>query len=202
MVTQLRKPVFSSESAGLRAIMDTMTITESGVEKPRKKYDYVAEKKAMAALADKLEAKYADRGLLIVQCFDGISPVQASGYLGMEVFYFRFRGDNASLEVGLPDWDKAKRDRENARTSYAQRIESAKEAFAAGEISAQEAEETYRALSVEPPLRETDPLYPDIVSASARIEGVTGHRYAGMLSPGRLEALFCELMESLSPRSQ
>lgn len=151
----------------------------------------------MAALADKLEAKYADRGLRIVQTFDGISPVQANGYLGMEVFYFRFRSDIASLEVGVPDYEKPKRELANAKISYAQRIEATREAESTGEISAEEAAEAYSALSMIPPLRQIDPLYPDIVSKSARIEGVTGHRYAGLLSHGHLEFIFCELMDNL-----
>jgi len=182
--------------------MNFMTITESGVEKPRMKYDYVAEKKAMAALADKLEAKYADRGLRIVQCFDGISPVQANGYLGREVFYFRFRGDIASLEVGLPDWDKTKRDGTQGKMSSLQKIEATQAALIAGAISVHEAQKNYENLMIELPPREVDPLYSDIVSKSARIEGVTGNHYAGLLSHNRLESIFCELIENLVPHSQ
>jgi hypothetical protein len=174
-----------------------MTTTSSST--PRKKYDYAAEKKAMAELSDRLEEKYADAGLRIVQCFDGISPVQASGYLGSEVFYFRFRGDIASLQVGRPDYEKPKREKRDQELSYVQRLESAKVALDAGEISQDEYEETKWALSIDPPPREVDPLYPDIVSKSARIEGVTGHRHAGLLGHNHLEFIFCELMDSLAP---
>lgn len=180
--------------------MGFMTV-ESNVEKPRKKYDHTAEKKAMAALADRLEAKYAEQSLRIVQCFDGISPVQANGYLGREVFYFRFRSDVASLEVGLPDWDKGRKEGEHGKMSPLRKIEATQAALIAGEISVHEAQKSYENLDLALPSREVDPLYPDIVSKVARIEGVTGNRYAGLLSHNRLETIFCKLMDNLIPQS-
>lgn len=55
------------------------------------------------ATADKLEAKYADRGLKFTSVFAGACPVQAYGHLDGLRFYFRFRGNTGRLNLGPYD---------------------------------------------------------------------------------------------------
>jgi hypothetical protein len=50
-----------------------------------------------------LEAKYADRGLVFTSPFEGFAPIQAYGHLDGKRFYFRLRGGEASLRVGIYD---------------------------------------------------------------------------------------------------
>lgn len=51
------------------------------------------------SVASLLEEKYKHRGLRF-DGFGGSHPVQADGEIDGEEFYFRFRGDSATLEVG------------------------------------------------------------------------------------------------------
>lgn len=50
-----------------------------------------------------LEEKYADRGLKFTSPFEGLAPIQAHGHLDGKRFYFRLRGGEASLRVGVYD---------------------------------------------------------------------------------------------------
>lgn len=50
-----------------------------------------------------LEEKYADRGLKFTSAFEGFAPIQAYGHLDGKRFYFRLRGGDASLRVGVYD---------------------------------------------------------------------------------------------------
>lgn len=52
-----------------------------------------------------LEEKYSDRGLQFTSPFEGFAPIQAYGHLDGKRFYFRLRGGDASLRVGV--YDKA-----------------------------------------------------------------------------------------------
>lgn len=52
-----------------------------------------------------LEEKYSDRGLKFTSPFEGLAPIQAYGHLDGKRFYFRLRGGDASLRVGV--YDKA-----------------------------------------------------------------------------------------------
>lgn len=53
-----------------------------------------------------LEEKYADRGLVFTSPFEGLAPIQAYGHLDGKRFYFRLRGGEASLKVGVYDLAK------------------------------------------------------------------------------------------------
>lgn len=50
-----------------------------------------------------LEEKYSDRGLRFTSPFEGLAPIQAYGHLDGKRFYFRLRGGEASLRVGVYD---------------------------------------------------------------------------------------------------
>lgn len=50
-----------------------------------------------------LEGKYADRGLVFTSPFEGANLVQAFGHLDGMRFYFRLRGGEASMRVGVYD---------------------------------------------------------------------------------------------------
>lgn len=67
-----------------------------------------------------LEEKYADRGLKFTSPFEGLAPIQAYGHLDGKRFYFRLRGGEASLRVGV--YDKAleveEKKRQNERFGY------------------------------------------------------------------------------------
>lgn len=52
-----------------------------------------------------LEEKYSNRGLKFTSPFEGFAPIQAYGHLDGKRFYFRLRGGDASLRVGV--YDKA-----------------------------------------------------------------------------------------------
>lgn len=52
-----------------------------------------------------LEEKYSDRGLKFTSPFEGFAPIQAYGHLDGKRFYFRLRGGEASLRVGVYDKD-------------------------------------------------------------------------------------------------
>lgn len=50
-----------------------------------------------------LEEKYSNRGLKFTSPFEGFAPIQAYGHLDGKRFYFRLRGGDASLRVGVYD---------------------------------------------------------------------------------------------------
>lgn len=50
-----------------------------------------------------LEEKYADWGLKFTSPFEGFAPIQAYGHLDGKRFYFRLRGGDASLRLGVYD---------------------------------------------------------------------------------------------------
>lgn len=56
-----------------------------------------------------LEAKYEDRGLEFTSTFKGSVPVQAYGHVDGMRFYFRFRGNHASINIGPYDLDYEER---------------------------------------------------------------------------------------------
>lgn len=61
----------------------------------------VAEYRAQTAEAVRiLEAKYHQKSLKFTQPFAGSIPIQAFGAIDGMLFYFRFRGDGGSLQVG------------------------------------------------------------------------------------------------------
>jgi len=64
---------------------------------------FAAEKIATLAMIDRLEAKYADRGLKFTVPFSGGCPVQAFGHLDGLRFYFRFRSNWGQLKMGPYD---------------------------------------------------------------------------------------------------
>lgn len=67
-----------------------------------------------------LEEKYADRGLKFTSPFEGLAPIQAYGHLDGNRFYFRLRGGDASLKVGVYDLtlEVEEKKRRNVRHGY------------------------------------------------------------------------------------
>ena len=76
---------------------------EAGLLSPEVKYRFDAERTATLAMVDRLEAKYASRGLKFTQPFAGMVPVQAYGHLDGLRFYFRFRSNWGTLRLGSYD---------------------------------------------------------------------------------------------------
>ncbi len=76
---------------------------EAGLLDSETKARFLAEKTATLAMIDRLEAKYASRGLKFTQSFAGAVPVQAFGHLDGLRFYFRFRSNWGTLRLGSYD---------------------------------------------------------------------------------------------------
>lgn len=76
--------------------------------------DKGGEKDSVAAL----EEKYADRGLVFTSPFEGFAPIQAYGHLDGKRFYFRLRGGEASLKVGVYDLAKEVEQKKRRNVSF------------------------------------------------------------------------------------
>lgn len=141
------------------------------------------------AVVARLEAKYAHLGIRFYQGFAGSVPVQAYGRIGRRFFYFRFRGDCASLTIGSPD-RRGDAARYKARRRKALRTLRRKDD--SGFLGLYGARRDLR--------RGTgQEWYPSIPVRYASISDVTGDPYNGFLETEEAEALFVQLMETLGP---
>lgn len=105
-----------------------------------------AERAATAVMVEKLESKFADRGLKFTAPFYGAMPVQAFGHLDGLRFYFRFRHNHARLRLGPYDVEieelKALREKE----SLIQNLEKLEQSYLDEEISQNDYEMSKRLL--------------------------------------------------------
>lgn len=141
------------------------------------------------AVVARLEAKYAHLGLRFYYGFGGSVPVQAWGRIGRRFFYFRFRGDCASLTIGSPDR------RGDAARYKARRVKALRT------LRRKDDSGFFGLFGAERDLRRDkgQEWYPSIPVRYAVINDVTGERYAGFLEQDEAEALFIRLMEDLVP---
>lgn len=142
------------------------------------------------AVVARLEEKYAHLGMRFYQGFAGSVPVQAYGRIGRRFFYFRFRGDCASLTIGSPD-RHGDATRNKARRVKALRTLRRKDD--SGFLGLHGARRDLRCKT------NGQEWYPSIPVRYAGISDVTGDPYNGYLETEEAETLFIRLMESLVP---
>jgi hypothetical protein len=140
-------------------------------------------------VVDRLEAKYAHLGLRFDTGFAGSVPVQANGRIGRRFFYFRFRGDTASLKIGSPEHGRDASMRKDRRVKARRKLRRKDDSGFFGLHGAYF------------DLRRDDGFsrYPSVVVRYAVINDVTGEPYNGSLEQDEAEALFVQLMENLVP---
>lgn len=138
-------------------------------------------------LISALTERYADQRIRFDSGFNGSVPVQATGRIGRQFFYFRFRGDTASLTLGAADHrgaaSRAKHARRKALRTLRRGIEG----------------DDLWGFMVERDLKRNDVLdrHPSRVVWCAVANDVTGEQYAGALEPEESAELFIDLMASL-----
>jgi len=138
-----------------------------------------------------LTVRYADLNIRFDTGFGGSVPVQCSGRIGRRFFYFRFRGDTASLAIGNRDrnQDAGRAKRARRRALRALRRGTAADAFGFGDFF------------IRRDLRRDTSLdrHPSRLVRYAVIHDVTGERYNGSLEPEEAAGLFIYLMAELEP---
>lgn len=144
---------------------------------------------AHQAVVDRLEEKYAHLRLRFDTGFAGSVPVQASGRIGRRYFYFRFRGDTATLTIGSPDLRRTRGQEKRQRVKALRALRRLK--------SDDIMDRFWAELGLKPNV--FSDRYPSVPVRWAAITDVTGERYAGSLEQDEAEALFSRLMTDLTP---
>lgn len=144
-------------------------------------------------LIGSLTERYADRAIRFDAGFVGGIP-ECCGRIGRRYFYFRFRGDSASLTVGSADHRRFASQAKAARRNSLRQLRRGVD------------ENGFGSFMVRRDLRRENPLnrHPSRAVWYAVINDVTGEPYAGILDPEEAAELFVQLMDSLKllPRSQ
>lgn len=147
------------------------------------------DKKAAQDVIDRLEKKYADRGLKFTIPFEGGFPVQAWGHLDGLRFYFRFRHNYGSLELGEVDVD--------LDTKYADRLYKQNQAL---EAKRDAEDKLFFHRSWEHGMqRESDAnYYPHIITRRSSLEGPDSEDiHKGLLTYEEKFEFFSTLADSL-----
>ncbi|QOT19400.1 hypothetical protein [Paenarthrobacter sp. YJN-5] len=134
-----------------------------------------------------LTERYANQKVRFDTGFVGSIPVQAYGRIGRQYFYFRFRGDSASLTLGLADLRRSA-----SRAKHARRK-------ALRELRRGRAEDNFMSFMLKRDLRRDTSLdrHPSRPVWYAVIHDVTGDEWAGELEPEDSAGLFVQLMDQL-----
>lgn len=159
--------------------------------------EFMARRSEMEQAGRNLEERFADRGLVFTRDFSGAMPVQAFGVIDGMRFYFRFRHNTATLNVGELDPEKPQRDYER----QVKQIQDAKDALEQ-KLAKGEADDDFvlRINAARVPAKETPngiDDYPTLLSKRAVIADVTDSPHAGILSGNEAEDLFTELVAEL-----
>jgi hypothetical protein len=135
-----------------------------------------------------LTERYAGHSIRFDTGFVGSVPVQASGRIGRRFFYFRFRGDCASLTVGS-------RNRREDGSFYRRDRTKALRKLRRGQ------DDGWGGYFLKQQLRRDTSMdrYPSAPVRYAVTPDVTGEQWAGSLEPDEAAALFVRLMDSLEP---
>ncbi|MET4144280.1 hypothetical protein [Arthrobacter sp. UYCo732] len=136
-----------------------------------------------------LTERYAHQKIRFDTGFDGSVPVQATGRIGRQFFYFRFRYDTASLTLGTADHRVAA-----SRAKHARRK-------ALRELRRGNVDDGFMGFMLKRDLRRDTSLdrHPSRAVWYAVINDVTGEQYAGHLEAEESAELFVELMSRLQP---
>lgn len=121
--------------------------------------------------AEQLETQFNKRGLQFTSPFEGLSLMQAYGYLDGKRFYFHLRNGNASLCVGV--YNKAAEMKKVRHDAEPQTTKGHRKGLLGSEIP-----------------KETDPdLFPSVVLLVSRVESTRD----------RLVDVFSTLVDNLKP---
>lgn len=175
----------TSPSDALRALLELGEELEpSSAEYEAERQREIEEFKAVEA---SLEEAFPELGLRFTKGFKGAMPVQAYGWILGERFYFRFRGDLASLTLGTVNAEKAVAEVEN-------RIK-----FIAGtdEPSAERRQEIVDKFKLVVKSDLSVDAFPSDVSQRVVIGGYTGDIWNGSLTPVEAKDLFTKLVKKL-----
>lgn len=134
-----------------------------------------------------LTERYAAQRIRFDTSFNGSIPVQACGRIGRQFFYFRFRGDSASLTLGKPDHRRSSSRAKHARRKALRTLRRGKEEPGLWGFLVQKDLKRDRSLE----------RHPSRAVWYAVINDVTGEQYAGVLEPEESADLFVELMGRL-----
>lgn len=136
-----------------------------------------------------LTERYADKAIRFDTGFVGSVPVQACGRIGRRFFYFRFRGDTASLTIGSPDLRRTASRAKHSRRKALRKLRRG------------QTDDLFGSFMIERDLRRDTSLdrHPSHAVWYAVRNDVTGERYAGDLEPEESAELFIDLMASLQP---
>ena len=136
----------------------------------------------IALLAD----RYAPRSIRFDSGFVGSVPVQCYGRIGRRYFYFRFRGDSASLTIGSADHRRDASHAKHARRRALRQLRRGDDDGFGGFMAQSE-------------LKRDKGLdrHPSRAVWYAAMHDVTGERYAGSLDAEESAELFVQLMDQL-----
>jgi hypothetical protein len=153
------------------------------------------------AVVERLEARFADRGLSFTLPFGGDYPVQAFGHLDGMRFYFRYRWGGASIKMGPYDREIEELHSLRGHEGRLEHLAKDRARFEAGEIS----EQDYRfsqimAEKADPVAKESDPdYYPHRTAAHASLRDPADNSLKGDLTSEECEQFFAQLIENLIP---
>jgi hypothetical protein len=141
------------------------------------------------AVVAALTERYAEQSIRFDTGFVGSIPVQACGRIGRRFFYFRFRGDTASLTIGSPDHRRAASQAKHARRKALRKLRRGQD------------DDGFGGFMTKRDLRRDTGLdrHPSHAVWYAVHHDVTGERYAGELEPEEAAELFIDLMSRLQP---
>jgi hypothetical protein len=134
-----------------------------------------------------LTERYASQNIRFDTGFVGSIPVQASGRIGRQYFYFRFRGDCASLTLGTADLRRSASRAKHSRRKALRKLRRDKvDASFMGFLTKRD---LHRDTSLD--------RHPSRAVWYAVINDVTGDQWAGELEPEEAAELFVQLMDRL-----
>lgn len=157
------------------------------------------ERLSLDTAAANLEKRYADRGLKFNSGFRGSVPVQAFGTIDGMMFYFRYRGDYGSLQVGFVEEGRYELEYERDMLFHNERVKKrAEDKAAAGDSWDTENEWFDDLLFAEPKLEElTDTSLPTTLRKVAAVADYLDEPYNGTLTGEQCEDLFIRLVGGL-----
>lgn len=157
------------------------------------------ERLSLDTAAANLEKRYADRGLKFNVNFRGFIPVQAFGTIDGMMFYFRYRGDYGSLQVGFVEEGRYELEYKRDLLFHNERLERrAEEKAHAGDSWDSENEFFDDLLFREPKLQKlTETSLPTTLRKVASVPNYLDDPYNGTLTGEQCEDLFIRLMEGL-----
>ena len=151
-----------------------------------------------------LETTYSDRDLKFTSNFSGAMPVQAHGHLDGLRFYFRFRHNWGSLEVGpyVKEFEQMYTLRlQEDKDIRKQKLEAC---YLSGEITEKDYQETTIWLgysdkgNLQPVLESTPTFNPHHITKRSNIEGKNPEdKYNGFLTDDEAYNMFCQLVDTL-----